>query len=65
MDGAEASKQIRNSKAEYRDIPVIALTAYAMSGDKEKFLGYGINDYIDKPVDKDELLKVVERNLAK
>lgn len=65
LDGVEATKRIRNSKAEYRDIPVIALTAYAMSGDREKFLEYGMDNYMDKPVDKVELLQVIERNVAK
>ena len=64
LDGVEATKQIRNSGSEYSDIPIIALTAFAMSGDKEKFLGYGMDDYIDKPLDKVELLKVIERNVS-
>jgi len=46
-------------------MPIIALTAYAMTGDKEKFLEAGMDDYIAKPVDKDELLEVIERNMFK
>lgn len=37
------------------------MTAYAMTGDREKFLGAGMNDYIVKPVDKDVLQEVIER----
>ena len=61
LDGAEATRQIRNSEAKYRDIPILALTAYAMSGDREKFIGYGMDDYIAKPVDREELMQVLEK----
>jgi len=44
--------------------PIIALTAYTMSGDREKFLESSMDDYIAKPVDKDELMEVLERNLS-
>ena len=40
-----------------------ALTAYAMDGDREKFLEAGMDDYIPKPADKDELLRVLEKYL--
>jgi CheY-like chemotaxis protein len=45
-------------------IPIIALTAHAMAGDREKFLEQGLNDYLAKPVDKEELLAALERNLS-
>jgi CheY-like chemotaxis protein len=44
LDGVEATRQIRSSKAKIKDIPIIALTAYAMTGDREKFLNRGIGD---------------------
>jgi CheY-like chemotaxis protein len=45
-------------------IPIIALTAYAMRGDREKFLDAGMDDYISKPVDGSELLRVLEKNIG-
>ena len=62
LDGVEATRQIRSSNANYKNIPIIALTAYAMSGDREKFLEAGMDDYIAKPVDKEELMEVIKRN---
>jgi len=56
----EAMKLIK-SKPEYKDKPVIALTAFAMNGDKEKFLSDGFDDYISKPINVSEFLKKVEK----
>ncbi len=55
MDGREAIRRIRSSTESWRDIPVIALTADAMSGDREKYLGMGMSDYVSKPIDSREL----------
>jgi CheY-like chemotaxis protein len=55
MDGKEAIKRIRASDQPWKDIPVIALTADAMSGDRERYLGMGMSDYISKPIDAREL----------
>ena len=63
MDGVEATRQIRTSTANFKNIPIIALTAYAMSGDRQKFLEAGMDDYIAKPMDQNELMQVLERNL--
>ena len=61
MDGVEATRAIRAGQAgeEARDIPIIALTAYAMAGDKDIFLQAGMNDYASKPVGMAELLPVI------
>lgn len=63
MDGVEATKRIRNSESEKYDprIPIIALTAFAMEGDKENFLKSGMNDYVSKPVDFDILEEKINR----
>ena len=61
MDGVEATKKIRSSSSGFKNIPVIALTAYAMSGDRDKFLQAGMDDYLAKPVDKDKLMAVLEK----
>ncbi len=67
MNGMEASKNIRSegSKVKNRNVPIIAMTAHAMKGDKERFLEAGMNDYITKPLYPEKLVKVIERVLAK
>ena len=62
MDGLEATRRIREDTSGRFDpaIPVVAMTAYAMTGDREKFLAAGMNDYVSKPMAADELLRVIE-----
>ena len=65
MDGNEILQRIRRDKA-LRDLPVIALTPQAMSGDREKFLAAGFDDYITKPlVDESRLFAAIQRLLKK
>ena len=68
MNGLEATKRIRSDASGEFDphIPIIALTGYAMAGDREKFLAAGMNDYLSKPLvfnDVWEKLKQAERNI--
>jgi CheY-like chemotaxis protein len=63
MDGSEVLRRIRSDQR-LRDLPVIALTAHAMAGDREKFLDAGFNEYVTKPiVDETLLLGAIERLL--
>ena len=63
MDGLQATAGIRaeTSLGDKSRIPIVAMTAYAMSGDREKFLAAGMDDYIAKPVSARELLDVLRR----
>jgi signal transduction histidine kinase/CheY-like chemotaxis protein len=58
MDGYEAMQQIRKKK-QYQKLPIIAVTAKAMTGDREKCIKAGASDYISKPVDIDQLLSLL------
>ena len=64
MDGIEAIRRIRASKDDWRNLPVIALTADAMSGDRERLLGLGMSGYVSKPIDQGELLSTISRALG-
>ena len=62
LDGWEATRQVKAS-AETSSIPVIALTAHAMSGDKDKALAAGCDEYETKPVEFARLLEKIEKSL--
>jgi len=62
MDGFEATKLIRQrEKASGTHLPIIALTAHAMRGDKERCLACGMNGYVSKPIKLEELFSVIEK----
>jgi CheY-like chemotaxis protein len=60
MDGIAATAAIRANPA-WRDIPIIAMTAHAMKGDRERLLEAGMDDYISKPVRREALFAALER----
>ena len=65
MDGTEVLARIR-ADDRLRDLPVVALTAHAMAGDREKFLAAGFDDYVTKPiVDETLLLDAIQKLLSR
>jgi PAS domain S-box-containing protein len=64
MDGYEATKRIRShEEIGLQQIPIIALTAHSMEGDRERCFEAGMNEYMTKPIDPDELLEVIRKHL--
>jgi len=64
MDGFAAAQAIRRLEGGVRHTPIIAMTAHAMSGDRERCLQSGMDDYLSKPVSADEVKEALERWLA-
>lgn len=64
MDGFTATQTIRGIQGDKSKIPIIALTAHALTGDREKCLEIGMNDYITKPINSKELLKILDKWLS-
>ena len=63
-DGLEATRRIRKSEVD-GEIPIIALTSYAMAGDKDKAFAAGCTGYIEKPINPDTVLSQIEKYLKK
>jgi len=64
IDGMEATRRIK-AHANLAKIPVIALTAAAMRGDRERILTAGCDDYLQKPIDTVQMIETVKRHLAR
>ena len=60
MDGLEVLQAIRASEND-NDTPVIAITSYAMSGDRERLMEAGCNGYIEKPIDPDNIISEIQK----
>ncbi len=63
MDGLSATARIRQDDR-FRDLPIVAMTAHAMVGDREKSLSAGMNDHLTKPIDPVEVFRVLKKWLA-
>ncbi len=61
MDGVEATRRIRQAENKDKHIPIIAITAHAMQGDRESFLEAGMDDYLSKPLHFDQLFEIIRR----
>ncbi|MCP4748966.1 MAG: response regulator [Desulfobacteraceae bacterium] len=59
MDGTEATKLIREMG--YMDVPIVAMTAHAMKGDREKCINSGMNDYITKPIKRETVFEMIDK----
>jgi CheY-like chemotaxis protein len=65
MDGLEATTKIRESEqGTSNHIPIIAITAHAMKGDREQFLAAGMDSYVSKPIRPDALFETIKKVLA-
>lgn len=64
MDGFAATQALRQHP-QLRDLPVIAMTGNALAGDREKALAAGMNDYVTKPIDIDEVLQTLARWISR
>jgi CheY-like chemotaxis protein len=65
MDGFEATQEIRRREGLSVHLPIIAMTANAMQGDRERCLDAGMDDYVSKPIRKADLTETLKRHLPK
>ena len=62
MDGYQVARRMK-SMPELKDIPIVALTSYAMAGDRERILAAGCDGYIEKPINPETFMAEIERHL--
>ncbi len=62
MDGFEVARELRSNSA-LDDVPIVAVTSYAMVGDRERILAAGCEGYIEKPINPDTFMAQVEEHL--
>jgi two-component system sensor histidine kinase/response regulator len=65
MDGFEATQRIRDLEGEATHIPIIAMTAHAMKGDRERCMLAGMDDYLSKPIEPDNMFAIIQRWISK
>ena len=63
MDGYAVAQELRNNPA-LNDVPIVAVTSYAMAGDRERTLAAGCSGYIEKPINPDTFMAEIERHLS-
>jgi CheY-like chemotaxis protein len=63
LNGEDVLREIRNNPL-LKKLPIIVITAYALKGDKQRFLGQGANDYLSKPVEKPVLRETIAKYLS-
>ena len=61
LDGYDATREIRALSGPCSSVPIVAMTAEALQGDRERCLAAGMDDYLSKPIDRTRLLQVLER----
>ena len=64
MDGLETTKRIRRD-LKMADLPIIAMTAHAMRGDRERCIEAGMDDYVSKPVEREQIFAVLHKNIKR
>lgn len=62
MDGYTVARELRNNPA-FAEVPIVAVTSYAMAGDRERILAAGCNGYIEKPINPETFMDEVEQHL--